>query len=540
MKKIISLLTLITLIFLASVCVRGADTVTISDITPSDTSSVELVSGSSLTLSANVLGAQLVQFVLDEKTVAEFEGEAVYEHNIPMSELSVGYRCFKIVAYDADGNQYTDTSVFKLFVYTREPVNPGISTEPQTFDNISDKYAERTKDQALIDAFSDEHGWTLTGTDVYLQRVEGASGAEGDYAIKVIPYGEVSNASAVFKLDAWTQKVTSGIVVVDFDMMYGPIDGAHIQMQSFPLVTGSFITTEKKTNVYDTDFIAQTGQWIHFTYEYDVDNGTISISLNGDKYVNKAKAKAPDVNNNLSKFELLPQFWSVASYYTKNYWSHMTLDNFNVYIKNDEYTVSDYGYVRGGVLSSGSEVPFGSEALYVSLASIDGELTDSDVELLADGVPVAHGGITLDGSTVEVALPSGLSGGTELDLQIKSKSENGDAIIPEAVSAHYILSQESDVSYIFAKNGEVTSSNTSIVENDIVTADCTCINMSSSDKELLLIFAVRENDRIASISAKRVTVSAHDSIDAKLSLAPISRSISNAELTLHAIVDLGL
>ena len=66
-------------------------------------------------------------------------------------------------------------------VKVKLPVNPGVSTEVQDFNSMSDAYATETNDSELINSFADDFGWTLSGTSAYIKRGAGKSGAEGAF-----------------------------------------------------------------------------------------------------------------------------------------------------------------------------------------------------------------------------------------------------------------------------------------------------------------------------------------------------------------------
>ena len=121
---------------------------------------------------------------------------------------------------------------------------------------MGEEYKDRTLDQTLISNFSRDFGWTLTGENVYLQRTEGASGAEGDYAVRVIPYGSVSNYNAALKLNSWTNKVTSGVIHIEFDWQIGGphqngtlirINGLPVSASGNVIVPARFGLTEHST-----------------------------------------------------------------------------------------------------------------------------------------------------------------------------------------------------------------------------------------------------------------------------------------------------
>ncbi len=315
---------------------------TISELIPANEEVVWLDNGE-IYLSAAATLADNVKFYIDGALIYEFTQSTydnVYYTKADGSALAYGDHTFKVVSVCADGSSVEAESLFTLAKVNVTSVNSGVSTEVQTFDAMSDSYNDRTIDSALIEQFSSDFGWTISGSDVYMQRVAGKSGEAGDYAVEIIPYGQNSNTNGRFTLNGFTEKVTSGIIVAEFDMSICPVYEANVKLEGFPLTSYNVITGEKKYEIYYTDVKPSNNEWVHYRYSYNVEEGTVSIEVNDRIYVYNQKAKDTGAANDLSHFAICPEFWSAASYYTKNYYANITVDNIQVYKENIQMPLS--------------------------------------------------------------------------------------------------------------------------------------------------------------------------------------------------------
>jgi|GEM_PF-3037314 len=375
-----------------------------------------------ITLTATAIAANNVKFFTDNNLVKEFTApseNSVYTFELNTAELSYGRHIFKVVSDIGDGKTVEDSAEFTFMKAVTGSVNPGLSTDVQTFDRMGDEYAERTVDETLISNFSRDFGWTLTGENVYLQRTEGASGAEGDYAVSVIPYGNGGNANARLKLNGWTEKVTNGKIILDYDWkLSAPAqNGTNPRMFGLPVAAGGDIITENGNTIYDTGYAMADSTWTHMRYEYDVDNSTCSLWINGTQYWDNKAAEGESSYNNLSKLVFAPMFWSAASYYTKNYFAYMSLDNIELY-KTDTVILNDIKYsVDGNYKHSVSDIAEDSDSVLVEFGKELSGVNADNVSYAVNGNDMQKAeNVLIDNNILSFDMFSGAKSGDKINL----------------------------------------------------------------------------------------------------------------------------
>ena len=538
-KKIISILLSLILSLSFSLS-ASAENVVISDITPAQGDLVELVSGGEIEFSCDVSGGALIKFVADGEVFAEFKQNGQCAASLTCDRLGIGNKRFEVIVLDASGKIYTKAITFETYVSYRGAVNPGMSTEVQNFNSISDEYANQSKnnvDTSLIEAFSKDFGWTLTGTNVFLKRLSGKSGLSGDYAIAVYPFNASGgNQTARFKLDSWTEEVTDGIISLEFDWAVLPVqDGAAPAMYGIPVPgAGDMLSSAKTKTVYDTDFAPTHGQWMSMRYEYNVDANTVSLWIDGVQYWDEVEAKK-STNNNLSQFVFAPVFWSGSNYFTSLGAAYFVFDNFEVY-KNEKLMLNSLEYTKDGVstpIESGIAA-YGCESITADFLAPIGNLTDDDIELYADGKKIDHAGVSVEDNKLTVALPTGLS---DKDIVIKTRSDLerlGEVGVPGGFKTTFHISSCVEAYHTVFVNSAESSPEANLADGDIVSAQYTAQNLSDVNQNILLVLALRENGSLVKMSAKNITVNAN--CDDTFELPPVTvEKNGNYEISLIAV-----
>ncbi len=381
---------------------------------------------------------------------------------------------------------FTDIKV-KGYVFakaeTHFPVNADSKILNESFNAIGDEYTERTKDKSLISKFSEDFGWTLTGEDVYLQRTEGASGAEGDYAVRVIPYGNGGNANARLKLNGWTEKVTNGKIILDYDWkLSAPAqNGTNPRMYGLPVAAGGDIITENGSTIYDTGYAMADSTWTHMRYEYDVDKNTCSLWINGTQYWDKKAAEGESSYNNLSKLVFAPMFWSAASYYTKNYFAYMSLDNIELY-KTDTVILNDIKYsVDGNYKHSVSDIAEDSDSVLVEFGK---ELSGVN----ADNVSYAVNGNDMQ-KAENVLIDNNI-----LSFDMFSGAKSGDKINLNADNQYFITFNITDAESVLQKPViKISDSIGSGLSTDVQTFDNVTVAFDKATADSALLQSFSEN-----------------------------------------------
>ena len=388
---------------------------------------------------------------------------------------------------------FTDIKV-KGYVFakaeTHFPVNADSKIINESFNAIGDEYTERTKDKSLISKFSEDFGWTLTGEDVYLQRTAGKSGSEGDYAIKIIPYGESGNANASFMLDSWTETVTGGKIVLkyDFNISAPSQKGTNPRMFGLPVAAGGDIITENGNTIYDTGYAMADSTWTHMRYEYDVDNSTCSLWINGTQYWDNKAAEGESSDNDLSKLVFAPMFWSAASYYTKNYWAYFSLDNFSIKTESSTEAKEEASVFGNEKINSPGKIVENANKLSIRFASAFENYADGMVKISVNGGEESVAAAVYD-SAFEIDLPSTLKVGDEVKITFdKSLEIAGEAIGKDIVLNYSVVKNENTT--------EVSVSDCKLNEG-VFTCNINTVNLTGSADEMLVIIASYNGDKIA-------------------------------------------
>jgi len=110
--------------------------------------------------------------------------------------------------------------------------------------------------------------------------------------------------------------------------------------------------------MYDTGFEPQSMVWVHMKYDYDVDENKCSLWIDGKQYWDEKECGLKSSENNLSQFVFVPQYWSAANYFTKNYWASITIDNFSIYKKEKNRCILLTFIRSGGRILCGVERAF--------------------------------------------------------------------------------------------------------------------------------------------------------------------------------------
>ena len=481
-KKILTLLLILGLILSASLVPAFAD----GEITITSPLNGSTVKAGTVTLSAAAEGAETVEFYLDGELVKSF---AAGENASFDADVKGGTREFKALA-TFGGVSREAVSVFSATETYALPINDGASTEVQTFDSMGEEYKDRTLDQTLISNFSRDFGWTLTGENVYLQRTEGASGAEGDYAVSVIPYGNGGNANARLKLNGWTEKVTNGKIILDYDWkLSAPAqNGTNPRMFGLPVAAGGDIITENGNTIYDTGYAMADSTWTHMRYEYDVDNSTCSLWINGTQYWDNKAAEGESSDNDLSKLVFAPMFWSAASYYTKNYWAYFSLDNFSIKTESSTEAKEEASVFGNEKINSPGKIVENANNLSIRFASAFENYADGMVKISVNGGEESVAAAVYD-SAFEIDLPSTLKVGDEVKITFdKSLEIAGEAIGKDIVLNYSVVKNENTT--------EVSVSDCKLNEG-VFTCNINTVNLTGSADEMLVIIASYNGDRIA-------------------------------------------
>ena len=446
-----------------------------------------------ITLTATAIAANNVKFFTDNNLVKEFTApseNSVYTFELNTAELSYGRHIFKVVSDIGDGKTVEDSAEFTFMKALTGSVNPGLSTDVQTFDTMGDEYAERTVDETLISNFSRDFGWTLTGENVYLQRTEGASGAEGDYAVMVIPYGNGGNANARLKLNGWTEKVTNGKIILDYDWkLSAPAqNGTNPRMLGLPVAAGGDIITANGSTIYDTGYAMAGSTWTHMRYEYDVDNSTCSLWINGTQYWDNKAAEGESSYNNLSKLVFAPMFWSAASYYTKNYWAYFSLDNFSIKTESSTEAKEEASVFGNEKINLPGKIVENANKLSIRFASAFENYADGMVKISVNDGEESVAAAVYD-SAFEIDLPSTLKVGDEVKITFdKSLEIAGEAIGKDIVLNYSVVKNENTT--------EVSVSDCKLNEG-VFTCNINTVNLTGSADEMLVIIASYNGDKIA-------------------------------------------
>lgn len=290
----------------------------------------------------------------------------------------------------------------------------------QTFDTMSDAYATQSMnniDLSLISDFSKDFGWTLTGENVFLKRGTGKTGESGDYAVQIHPFGNDNNATAVFRLDNWTQKINSGTVYLEYDWAVTPVqNGTTPVMYGIPVPGYSALKLSDSDNIYDTDVIPTHGEWVHMRYEYDVYYNTCSLWINGVKYWDNRKC-GNNPNNSLSGLVFQPCFYSGANYFTKLGAARFCLDNFNLYaVEEEEFDVINKYDIRlqnvDMIFEEGDNCSLSLKYENLTNSDINGKMIVAyydETETMLLGVSTTDKTITSVGGTITktVSIPEG-------------------------------------------------------------------------------------------------------------------------------------
>lgn len=310
-------------------------------------------------------------------------------------------------------------------VKVKLPVNPGVSTEVQDFNSMSDAYATETNDSELINSFADDFGWTLSGTSAYIKRGAGKSGAEGDYAVEVVA-GQ-TGAESVLTLDGWTEKVTSGTLVLDFDWAMVPYwledkqAGGAVNMPGIPTIYNhSGLKLSNQKTLYDTDYASDHSKWINMHYEYNVENKTCSLWIDGTQYWDEV-ATVETAANNLSQFKLGSVFYSACSYFVGLKAAKFMLDNFNVYVL-DDLSISDIQYVVSGFDKDyENEIPANASAIKLAFTGDLAGLSESDVTVAVNGGEAMQASdFAYADKVLTIAMPDGAAEGDSITVAVES------------------------------------------------------------------------------------------------------------------------
>lgn len=510
LRRIIAAAAVLAMLFTMTPAYAGGSVV-ISSVEPSENSSIELRENEKITFSCNVSGASLVKFLLDGVVVTEFSrnGECTYE--MDSGKVGVGNRSFEVVALDKYGNISIERSRFSTFVNLKSPINEGASSEVQTFDAMGEEYSERTIDETLISNFSRDFGWTLTGKDVYLQRVAGVSGQADDYAVSIIPYGTAGNSNARFKFDGWKDEVKTGKIIIEFDWKISAPQqmGTNIKLYGLPLAESDVIKEDGKT-MYDTGFEPQSMVWVHMKYDYDVDENKCSLWIDGKQYWDEKECGVKNSENNLSQFVFVPQYWSAANYFTKNYWAFITIDNFSIYKKAKKSTLDSLSYLKGGEMVSVSDkVPYGSEKIVASFSEELNESTAENLEMFIDGVKRENVKAEVSGNILSVDLPPDI-----MNCEVCVRSADGFEVFSSdasfcGINFGFSVDGKIEAKVEYRVNSVEAQSKALLKKDDVVTASYTANNIGDGSQKLLLLLTLRKNGSLSMISCSEVNLAAN-------------------------------
>lgn len=478
----------------------------ISGIMPEEGSFVEYIKDDNLVLSALAENCKYVVFLLNGEQVARFDGEGTFEHSIPMDTLAIQKNVFTVAAIDKRGREITAQTCFDLGFYSEVSVNDGASTQTETFDAMGDEYTDRTVDEALISKFSDNFGWTLTGKDVYMQRMIGKSGVSGDWAVKIIPYGKTSNANGQFKYNAWTEKVTSGTIVVEFDFQASPVGnkGVQISLRGIPLHKTDIMIGN--ANISATEFEAKDKTWVHLKYEYDTQSGTCNLFIDGTQYWSGTKGSALNDRNNLSQLMITPAFWSQASYAVSNYYAYIAIDNFKVYKKGVDFKVSDIGYTdTSGEKHSACTVPVGTSEFYVTLP-IDAYFVEpGDISLKINGKEAVVSEVRPSGNDVMLMLAEPIKEDSSIEFEIFDEGQVVEGItLPACIKAEFESETAVTVDAQFTVNNAPASDGDTITSGDQIAAQGSVTNVSDQKQSVVLIVMTRVSGILTDIGLTTV------------------------------------
>lgn len=435
MKKVVNLILVISLFvsLFATGGVYASGTLAIN--TPADGAGVD---AGLINFQVSATDVASLEFYLDGELFASFntaEEDGTYD---AAAYVDVGNREFEAVAVYSDGTSESALSDFAAVQAVALPVNEGVFTNEQSFDDMGDSYAEMTSDAELISAFSQNYGWSLSGTGVPLmQRVAGASGKDGDYAVRIIPYASSGGCSAVLKIDEWTEAVSSGTIMLEYDFQITPVANKNIQMsmRGIPFYKYSMTDTDATGKVFATDFITSDGEWVHVAMEYDVGTKKCNLSLNGIPYwTNQNGSNVGSSSNTLAQFFMQSYLWSGANSVAKAYGAHLTIDNFKIALKGENVCVDDLGYVIASVANSGDNVPANAESVQIMLGADIGSVEKIYASFDGNNVEITE--YSYADNTITAAIPEDVKSGDKLKITVQTSG------ITENISAIYTICDE--------------------------------------------------------------------------------------------------
>lgn len=461
-----------------------------------------------LTLSATATLASNVKFYIDGALVNEFtqaDENGEYSFEADASELNYGKHEFKVVSNLGDDTTLEDISEFVLAGSFIGAVNPGVSTDVQNFNSMSDNYATATDDSELIKAFSDGFGWTISGNGIRIKRDAGKSGTEGDYAIGLWP----TSAYNSMKLNGWNEKVTSGTVMLEYDWLIRPYNVAQASavaftMSGIPSYTnhGGIMLTGTDKSLYNTGFVpgvydSNYTQWINMRYEFDVANGTCSLWIDGVKYWDNIKTVETS-ENNLSQLVLAPAFESGANWWLQNKVACFMLDNFRIALDSTteiKKSTCSFGESEAKI---DEKILAGAEKLNITFGGSFDNFSDEKVSLIVNGETVIANS-TGSGNLVSVELPSTLKEGDKVEVKLDKSLTMVSQEIGKDIVVEYTVAENTNKTELFVSdckvNENVFSCNVN-VNNLTQSTDKMSIIIASYNDNTLVDLKVYEDEAI--------------------------------------------
>lgn len=382
-----------------------------------------------------------------------------------------------------------------------------MSTEVDTFDNLyalaSEKQEEDTRTYAIssTSAVINNTQWQPNGATIL---VYGPSGEDTDFALGVNTSGTLIQYYGMTKPAA-----TKGYFVMDFDVLVLS-DGVQVNSENIGTGAANFIGGKTVMGLASLE----TNKWTHVTLKYDVTNGVMYVTSNGQT---KSKASAFNMEKGYIRFTLRAG-------------TGFAIDNVKVYNEIPDASITKAQYVANGTDAdvSNNTIPANATALKLTTDSAL-EVTPSDIELYADGSLVELGAIETSENVITVALPT-LKANTDLKVVLKNSIEG----LSTDVAQSFVVTDEAGN---FIKFEDVVTNN-NMARNIIRHSGASSYKAIAASYDGNKLKAVKTADVVASTAPTatlvNVTVADADTVKVMLwdSLAGLKPAVENYEVTI--------
>lgn len=382
-----------------------------------------------------------------------------------------------------------------------------MSTEADTFDKLYTMASEKQEEDTRTYAISSDSTvikntqWQPNGATIL---VYGPSGKDTDFALGVNTSGRLIQYYGLAKPAA-----TKGYFVMDFDVLILS-DGVQVNSENIGSGAANFIGGKTVMGLASLE----TNKWTHVTLKYDVANGVMYVTSNGQT---KSKASAFNMEKGYIRFTLKAG-------------TGFAIDNVKVYNEIPDASITKAQYVANGTDAdvANNAIPANATALKLTTDSAL-EVTPSDIELYADGSIVELGAIETSENVITVALPT-LKANTDLKVVLK----NSIAGLSTDVAQSFVVTDEAGN---FIKIEDVVTDN-NMARNIIRHSGASSYKAIAASYDGNKLKAVKTADVVVSTAPTatlvNVTVAEADTVKVMLwdSLAGLKPAVKNYEVTI--------